>query len=97
LIRVSGFSGGIGTFEMSVGPGGGAQPPANDDCANATAIGNGSFTGTTNGAASDGASACGPAGSGDVYYMYTAPTTGAITASTCAGASFDTTISIHSG
>ena len=95
LIRVAGFSSQTGAFEMSVGPGGGAQPPANDSCANATAIGNGSFPGTTNNSSPDGASACGPAGSGDVYYLYTAPATGAVTASTCGGASFDTTISVH--
>jgi len=96
LIRVSGFSNASGAFEMSVGPGGGVQPPANDACASATAIGNGSFIGTTNGSTSDGASACGPVGGGDVYYLYTAPTTGAVTASTCTAASFDTTVSVHS-
>jgi hypothetical protein len=97
LIRVSGFNGAAGTFELSVGPGGTAQPPANDGCATAIAIGNGSFAGTTNNSTPDGAAACGAAGIGDVYYMYTAPATTTVTASTCSGASFDTALSIHSG
>ncbi|MBC7772303.1 MAG: hypothetical protein H7210_07410 [Pyrinomonadaceae bacterium] len=96
LIRVSGFNLNLGDFVMSVGPGGGVQPPANDECANATAIANGTFPGTSNNSTSDGASACGPALVGDVYYRYTAPATGAVNASTCSAGSFDTTISIHS-
>jgi len=96
FVRVSGYNGATGTFEMSIGPGGGGQPPSNDGCASATAIGNGSFNGTTNNATDDGDSTCAGSSTPDVYYLYTAPTTGSVTASTCAGGSFDTVISVHS-
>lgn len=96
LIRVSGFSSAVGAFELSVGPGGGGQPPVNDACASATAIGNGTFNGTTTNAAADGTTSCVGSASPDVYYRYTAPATGTVVASTCTAASFDTTISVHS-
>ena len=96
LIRVSGFSSNVGNFELSVGPGGGGQPPVNDACANATVIGNGSFNGTTPNALADGATSCVGSASPDVYYRYTAPATGTVVASTCTAATFDTTISVHS-
>ena len=97
LIRVSGYSSASGLFELSVGPGGGGQPPANDACANATAVGNGTFNGTTNNAAADGQSTCVGSATPDVYYLYTAPATGNVVASTCSAASYDTVISVHSG
>jgi len=96
LIRVSGFSGQTGPFEMSVGPGGGGQPPANDACVSATAVGNGTFSGTTNNGAADGQTSCVGSATPDVYYLYTAPATGTAVASTCTAASFDTVISVHS-
>jgi hypothetical protein len=96
LIRVSGFSSSSGNFELSVGPGGGGQPPANDTCAAATAIGNGSFNGTTNNAIPDGASTCVGSDTPDVYYRYTAPASGLVTASTCTASSYDTVVSVHS-
>jgi hypothetical protein len=96
LIRVSGFASNVGTFELSVGPGGGGQPPANDACASATAIGNGSFAGTTNNAAADGQSSCVGSATPDVYYLYTAPAAGTVHASTCTAANYDTVISVHS-
>ncbi|MGE3108672.1 MAG: hypothetical protein AB7G11_12305 [Phycisphaerales bacterium] len=97
LIRVSGFSGASGPFTMSVGPGSGGVPPANDTCASAEPIGNGTFNGTNTNAMADGEGSCLTASAPDVYYRYTAPATGVVTASTCSSANFDTAISIHSG
>jgi hypothetical protein len=97
LIRVAGFGSGSGAFELSVGPGGGGQPPANDACASAIAIGNGTISGTTNNAAADGATTCVGSATPDVYYLYTAPSTGTVVASTCTAANYDTVVSIHSG
>jgi len=96
LIRVSGYGSSAGLFELSVGPGGGGQPPINDLCASATPVGNGTFTGTTNNAVADGQSTCIGSATPDVYYLYTAPSTGTVVASTCPAASYDTVISIHS-
>ncbi len=97
LIRVSGYSTSVGNFELAVGPGIPPPPPANDNCASATAVGNGTFNGSTTTATSDGASTCAGAGSPDVYYRYTAPATGPVAASTCVSASYDTVISVHTG
>ncbi len=96
LIRVAGFGSATGAFTMVVGPGGGGVPPANDTCANAEAIGNGSVNGTTTNAQGDGEASCFIAAGPDVYYRYTAPATAVVTASTCSSASFDTAISVHS-
>jgi hypothetical protein len=96
LIRVSGFNGAVGNFELSVGPGGGGQPPINDTCATATPVGNGTVNGTTNNAAGDGDSTCAGTTAPDVYYLYTAPAATTVFASTCLAASFDTVISVHS-
>jgi hypothetical protein len=95
VIRVAGFGGATGSFELSVGPGGGGQPPVNDTCANATAAVNGTYNGTTNNAASDGDATCAGPTAPDVYYRYTAPATGIVYASTCNAASFDTVLSVH--
>ncbi len=96
LIRVSGYGSSVGTFDLSIGPGGGGTPPSNDTCAAAIAVGNGSFNGTTNNAAADGSSTCVGSSTPDVYYRYTAPATGTVVASTCTAASYDTVLSVHS-
>jgi len=97
LVRVSGFNGAFGDFTLTVGPGGGAQPPINDTCDGAIEVGNGTFNGTTGFANADGASTCSGAEEPDVYYLYTAPATQAVSVSTCANSTFDTAVSIHSG
>jgi hypothetical protein len=82
-IRVANFNNGAtGPFTLRVDclP----DPPANDDCANATVIGNGAFGGTLVGATNDGTASCGQSSSSpDVWYRYTASCTGTMTASTC--------------
>jgi hypothetical protein len=78
--------------------------PANDACASASAVGVGAFV-FTNTLATDAAPAL-PAscdeGSGvtitkDLWYRFTAPITGRMTASTCNAASFDTRIAVYAG
>jgi len=78
--------------------------PANDSCATATVVGAGAFA-FTNTLATDAAPAL-PAscdeGSGvtitkDIWYRFTAPITGRMTASTCNAASFDTRIAVYAG
>ena len=74
--------------------------PANDMCTNATRITrNGAWTGSNVGAATDaGHTACGSqgAGTGDVWWLITAPANGPITLDTC-GSDFDTILSVYSG
>ncbi len=79
-------------------------PPANDNCAGATAIGNGSFSFNTDAATTatlnlptscnEGA---GVALNKDVWYRYTAPCSGTAQASTCGTANFDTRIAVYGG
>ncbi|GEM_PF-733288 len=97
LIRVASFADFYynGMFRLNVsGP---ICPPANDLCTNATRIlQDGTYTATTNsGTGQEGASTCEFAPAGDVYWLFTSPTTGTANINTC-GSSFDTVLSIHS-
>lgn len=81
-----------------------ATPPANDDCATATVVGDGAFAFNTVNATTvaptlpascnEGA---GIAINNDVWYKYTATCSGTATASTCGAASFDTRIAVYLG
>jgi len=98
LIRVGGYNGATGTGTLALsGPSCGPAGPA-DACASAPSIGNGSFSGTTAGAARDGTATCGSSSSTspDVWYSYTASCTGVLTVDTCTAASYDTVLSVHS-
>ena len=72
--------------------------PDNDLCANATPItGNGTYSGTTIFALTDGSSTCGSSStSPDVWYKYAPATSGTLTLDTC-GSAYDTAISVHTG
>ena len=80
------------------------DPPPNDNCSNATAIGNGTFFGTLNGATNDGEQSCASAtGNPDVWYRYTASCSGRMTVTTCGthdapgtDLGMDTVLSVHS-
>jgi hypothetical protein len=50
--------------------------PPYDDCANATAIGEGTFSGNTSTATGDGRASCGASFGPDVWFLYTATVTG---------------------
>ncbi len=68
--------------------------PGNDDCADATPIGFGTFFGDTTEATSDGESCYG--GSPDVWFRFSSPTTTEVFADT-RGSSYDTVLSVHAG
>jgi len=81
--------------------GGGGDPPANDNCANAQSVGLGNHPFDTNGATTDGNNptdpSCGSFAAGfynDVWFTFAAPSAGNFTASTCNNATFDTRIDI---
>jgi hypothetical protein len=64
-----------------------------DNCADAIAIGDGSFSFSTVGATTDGPPACGSLGN-DIWYRYAATCSGAVTVSLC-GSSYDTVLAIY--
>ncbi len=73
---------------------GGAAAPANDDCANASVITEGTVvTGSTGGAAGIEGGTCNGQDDADVWYRYTASSTGTARVSLC-GSGFDTTVSV---
>ena len=84
----------IGAFEFQ-----GVSRPTNDDCASATAIGDGVVSGSAILATNDGGATCGNSNSSpDVWYLYTATCDGVATAHTCGAATtFDTVLSVLDG
>lgn len=74
-----------------------AAPPANDNCADATPIGEGSVAVTTLGASSDGPSSCGGSNLNDVWYLYTASCSGIVVLTTCGTADFNPQMAIYPG
>ena len=73
-----------------------AAAPGNDQCANAWPATEGSYSGNTNTANTDGSCSCGFQSGNDVWFAYTASATGVVNINTC-GSSFDTVLSVHSG
>ena len=74
LIRLADYGGSTGDFKLVVVY---YPPPANDDCANAIAVGlDEYYQGETYGATSDGTSSCGTDDTADVWYQYTASESG---------------------
>jgi hypothetical protein len=94
-IRVAGYQGATGAFTLRTSfvlP-----PPINDACANATSIGNGTFTGTTASATNDGSTTCvNSSSSPDVWFRYSAPCAGTAYIDSC-GSGYDTVLSVHLG
>lgn len=69
--------------------------PANDACAAAQPIGDGSFSGDTTEATTDGEASCGASVPGpDVWFRYVAPVSGDVVFNTF-GSAFDTVLSLH--
>ena len=73
------------------------EPLKEDDaCAEAVAVMEGAYNGTTVGATNDGSASCGnSATSPDAWYRFTAPQDGVLNVETCV-AGYDTVLSIHS-
>jgi hypothetical protein len=102
IIRVGGWDGATGTTELLVSQGAPVGPP-NDNCADATVaiVGNNAFD--TNGSTTDGPNptdaSCGAFGAtffNDVWFTFTAPTTGNFLVSLCS-ATWDTRLDIYDG
>ena len=94
LIRVAGFQGASGPFTLTVAPVAGV---AGDNCADATEIGDGAWTGDTSEATNDGDASCGNSSSSpDVWFSYTAAQDGLVEVRTC-GTTWDTVVSVHTG
>ena len=92
LVRVAGFGGAIGNFQLNVSQA--VQPPPNNPCASATVVTTGTTTPfSTCGATTDGVgSPCNLAN--DVWFKWTASCSGSVTIDTC-GSSFDTVLSVY--
>ncbi len=93
LIRVAGFGGAVGSFQLNLGF---TSAPGADACASAPSIAAGSYIDTTVGATTDGAAGCVDGTGADKWYAFTAPATGTMFVDTC-GSAFDTVISVHAG
>ncbi len=100
IVRVGGWQGETGSFDIAVTCTPPSPPPANDDCTGALPLVNG-----TNPLTSDGATlSAGPAfscgiGGADVWTSYTATCTGIATFSLCPPAvtAFDTILTVYTG
>ncbi len=95
LIRVSGFGAaqGAGQFQIDEI----TQPPANDNCAQATVVTDGTTAFNNFAATNESSSSCGfggDIGGSDVFFSYTAAVDGNGIVDTC-GSGFDTMISIY--
>lgn len=97
FILVHGFGASSGNFEMSVTCSAPPAPAPNDDCANATVIGTGSFLGDTRANNDDGDGSCGLSdNSPSVWYQFTPAQSWLLRAQTC-GSTYDSVISLHTG
>lgn len=83
-------------------PASGLAAPANDDCTNALAIGEGTVAGTLVGATNDGSTSCGGSALPDVWYACTADVDGVLVVDTCGtndlggeDQGIDTVLSVH--
>jgi hypothetical protein len=87
IIRVSSYTGSLaGDGTLNIGPT--PAPPANDLCANAQAVGEGSFPFDNAFANNEGSLSCGfggDIGEKDVWFAYTASVSGLVGVDTCAG------------
>ncbi len=93
-----------GRYELEIDCPATCDPPANDGCGSAEAIGNGITPYTTAWATTDGPTLPGSCNEGDgivfnsdVWYDYTAPETGMATADLCTGTGYDSRIAVYQG
>ncbi|MGE3107721.1 MAG: GC-type dockerin domain-anchored protein [Phycisphaerales bacterium] len=101
LIRVAGYNGATGTFNLTA-TGGAAPPPgpANDSCDNRIGIPLGTIAFNTTGATTDGPAHASCASNNqtlitnDIWYNHPSQASGTLTVSTC-GSSYDTWIAVY--
>ncbi len=73
-------------------------PPGNDHCSSAIPVGNGSYSGTLNGADPDGVSSCtGLSAPPAVWYSYQASCSGLLTVHTCGTTAISPILTVYSG
>jgi hypothetical protein len=94
-IAVDGYNGATGNIALNVQE---TPAPANDNFANAVALTNNIWTGTTIGATRESGETtlAGNAGGASVWLTWTAPSTGTVSLST-AGSNFDTMLGVYTG
>ncbi len=99
LIRVGGVAGASGSGNLTISCAGAGLP--NDNCVNATPIGNGTFNFDTTGAGTDGPDEPGACNffsytnvGSDIWYRYTASCTGTVTVDLC-GSSYDCKVAVY--
>lgn len=98
LIRVSARSGFLSTSASgNISIFNTPAPAPNDDCNNATVAQIGANAFDTNEATNDGIISCNATASRDVWFTFTPPLTGSISAQTCPGTTWNTVLSIHDG
>jgi len=103
LVRIGGFNDGdfgTGMVNLTCTPDGGGGP-ANDDCADATAIFDGDTAYSTIDATTDGPQSDDCMFDGqtyhDIWYAYTATCTGTLTVSTCGTTDYDSDLVVYDG
>lgn len=102
FVRVSGFGGLTGAYELDISIGGGCAPPgpcpvggAGDVCTDAISISDGTVNGSLAGNTASGTVDCGFGNTVDEWYCYVATCDGTATATTCEpGTNFDTILSV---
>jgi hypothetical protein len=92
LVRVGGYNASSGAYGLVVN--GTLPPPANDNCANAIAVGVGATNGTNASATTDGSASCITGTASDVWYTFTAPAAGDYQIDTCNAVGFDTVLAL---
>lgn len=93
-IRVAGYQGETGSGNLTVSCDGSISAPANDDCANATEIGDGTHAFSSANATGTDISSCTSGDGNDIWFEYVATCSGQVTAGTCSDADFDTSVSV---
>lgn len=91
LIRVAGFNGASGNYTLTINA---VAPVENDLCDDCTPISEGVYAGSSLNATGTQNSSCSTADDYDVWYCYTASTSGTARVALC-GSSFNTTLAVY--
>ncbi len=91
--------GGLGTTVdgMELGDGSGVEPPENNACADALPLSLGDTAFNTSTATQTVSTSCASGGSADLWYSWTAPSSGSFEINTCSDESYDTALALYDG
>ncbi|HEX2837557.1 MAG TPA: hypothetical protein VHN77_05470 [Phycisphaerales bacterium] len=96
LVRVTGYNGSVGTYNLLITGGGGVVPPSNDDCAGRIGY-NGTIPFSTVGASTDGVTTpCGQVFN-EIWYNYPAACNGTATLTATGNAGFAPSLAVYNG